>query len=148
MREFISDDRVSAFVCAKTGLAVTPGQYTQLGILQDSAVSCGFVFTHYTGHDVALTLAVAHPRALSKTFLIRSGHYLFDELSVARVTMLTQQRRVVDIATRLGAVIEGVKRSAFGVGRDAIMLGLLAKDWKFRSKAQTHFGPLSLNKGS
>lgn len=129
-REFISDDRVSAFVCAKTG--VNPGPHAALGIFQDGRVTVGFLFNHYSGRDVSLTLAIAHPRALTKTFLTRCGHYAFHELNCARITMLTEQPAVVRIAQRCGAEIEGIKREAFGPGRDAIMLGLLARDWKFK----------------
>lgn len=129
-REFISDDRVSAFVIAKTG--IDPGPHTALGIFQGGKVTVGFLFNHYTGRDIGLTLAIAHPRALTKEFLRRCGHYAFHELRVARVTMFTEQPAVVSIARRCGAEIEGVKRDAFGPGRNAIMLGLLARDWKFK----------------
>lgn len=129
-REFISDARVSAFVLEKTG--IDPGPHTALGILQDGKVTVGFLFNHYSGPDISLTLAIAHPRALTKEFLRRCGAYCYGELRVARVTMLTEQPAVVNIARRCGAEIEGIKRDAFGFGRDATMLGLLARDWRFK----------------
>jgi len=131
MREFVSDQRVTEYVCQRTGIRL--GQdHSCLGIVRDGVVLGGVVFTHFSGTDVSITVAVSSPRVFTKQFLIRVGQYIFSELRVSRVTILTEQPAVVEFALRRGAKIEGIKRDAFGPGRNATMLGLLASEWPFR----------------
>src|SRR4051812_35230132 len=98
MREFISDDRVAAFVSQRTGISLAKGQYTQLGVLENDKLTAGIVFNHYTGCDITVTVAADHPRTFTKTFLTRVGHYLFHELNCVRISVLTEQPNVVALA--------------------------------------------------
>jgi hypothetical protein len=130
-RIFSSGPEIADFVRKQTGISLAGSQHTQLGIIQNGQVRCGVVFNHFTGTDIHMT-AAGSPGAFTKVFLARLGAYLFEELRVARISITTEQPRVVALSERIGAKVEGVKRDAFGPGRDGTMLGLLAKDWRFK----------------
>jgi hypothetical protein len=127
MREFVSDERISTYVAARTDSVFALGQHTCLGIVQNGQVVAGVVFTAYSGTDIHVTVA-GSPGAFTKVFLKRCSHYVWKELGCIRISITTEQHAVADIALRLGAKFEGVKRDAFGLGRDAMMLGLLRNE--------------------
>jgi RimJ/RimL family protein N-acetyltransferase len=135
LRIFVSDQRIADYVCARTGIVLS-GSYSTLGIISDDEVVGGIVFNCFTGKDIHVTLA---GKVFSRAFLRRAAVYVFDELGCFRASMTTEQPKVVEIALRLGAKIEGKKRDHFGKGRDGVMLGLLKDEL-----AQTLFGATSL----
>ena len=124
----VSGEAVAAYVAARIGKDIVE-PYTALGVMDGGRVVAGVVFNGWTGPDIEITVA-NEPGRLTRGFLRRLARYAWDEAGAARVSITTESARVVDLAIRLGGTVEGIKRDAFGLGRDAVMLGILKKDWR------------------
>ena len=99
-----------------------------MGIERNGEIVAGVVFNCFTGHDVAVTVAGSR---FTRGFISAVGTYVFGKLGCLRMSITTEQPKVIEIAQRLGAKVEGLKRNHFGSGRDGIVLGLLKEEWKF-----------------
>jgi hypothetical protein len=122
------DERVVEFVSRKIGHAIYP-PFTAIGLERGGKIVAGVVFNCFTGPNVEATVAADHG-ALSVALIRACGRYAFGQLGCERVTFTTESRKVVSLAQRLNARVEGSLRSYFGRGRDGIVLGLLREDWK------------------
>ena len=122
-------DRVAAFVGARCGTAIV-APFTALGLERNGKLVAGCVFNVFTGPDIQVTVA-ALPGAITRAFVRACGAYVFGQLQCERASIETQHTAVVDLALRLGGVLEGCKHNAFGRDRHAHMLGILRTDWKF-----------------
>jgi hypothetical protein len=123
----VTDERVAWFVGEQCGTIIYP-PFTAMGIERDGEITAGVVFNCFTRHDIAVTVA-GGPFTLA--FIRAVGDYVFQQLRCLRISITTEQRKVIDIAQRLGAQTEGRKRNHFGEGRDGIVLGILREDWRF-----------------
>ena len=99
-----------------------------MGIERNGDICAGVIFNYYTGNDIYVTVAGG---PFSRGFISAVGKYVFEQVGCLRMTIQTEQPKVVDIAKRLGAKVEGVKRNYFGKGRDATVLGILREDWGY-----------------
>ena len=124
----VTDDRVARFVGAQIDAIIYP-PFTCIGIERNGEIIAGAIFNCFTGHDVELTLA---GQGWNRPFLRAIGEYPFGQLGCYRVQMTTEQEKVAEYAERLGARREGLLRGKFGPGRDGIVLGILAHEYKFR----------------
>lgn len=123
----VTDERVAQFVAKQCGVVVNP-PYTLMGLESRGDIIGGVVFNHWTGFDIHMTAA---GRGWTKGFLADVGCYLFDQLRVRRVTIITEQPKVVRLSERLGGQVEGLMREHFGPGRDAFVVGILKNDWAY-----------------
>lgn len=102
--------------------------YTCIGTEKDGSIVNGVVFNVFTGTDIHVTVA---GKLWSRKLIKEVGEYVFDQLGCLRITITTEQDRVVDIAKRLGGKIEGILRDQFGKGRNGYVIGILKDDWLF-----------------
>lgn len=125
----VTDERVARFVADRCGAVLSP-PFTCMGIERDGKVVGGVVFNVFTAFDVSVTVA-GDKGAFTLPFVRAVGWYVFHQIGKVRMTIITHQDSVVDIAMRMGAEIEGCKRNQFGVDRHGFVLGILKTDWKF-----------------
>lgn len=131
----ISDERAAQFLETQFGTFCPP--YTCMGIVRDGEVTGAVLFNQFEGADVHVTAA---GRGWTSGFLRAVGDYVYGQLGCERMTMTTEYEGVARYAERLGARREGVLRSHFGRGRDAIVLGVLQSEWLCSSVSQNQRG--------
>ena len=123
----VTDDRVARFVGARINSIIYP-PFTCMGIERDGQIIGGAVFNCFTGPDVEMTVA---GHGWTRRFCVAVGQYVFSQLGCVRMQVTTEQEAVASLAERLGGKREGILRDKFGTGRDGIVLGILAHEYRF-----------------
>ena len=123
----VTDERVARFVGERCGTIICP-PYTAMGIERDGKITAGVVFNCFTGNDIAVTVAGG---PFNRGFIAAVGRYVFEQVGCLRMSITTEQPKVIEIAQRLGAKVEGLKRNHFGKDRDGTVLGILREDWDY-----------------
>jgi hypothetical protein len=123
----VTDERVARFVGERCGRIIYP-PFTAMGIERSGGITAGAVFNCYSGSDIEVTVAGG---PFNRGFISAVGEYVFEQIGCLRMTITTEQPKVIEIAQRLGAQTEGLKRNHFGKGRHGTVLGILREDWKF-----------------
>ncbi|MGN6768275.1 MAG: GNAT family N-acetyltransferase [Rhizobiaceae bacterium] len=116
---------MARFVSERIGIGLCP-PYTAMGTEREGRIVNGVIFNCYEAADVHVTIA---GRSWTKGFLADVGQYVFGTLKRERITVQTEQPKIVRIAERLGGKVEGLKRNHFGPGRDAFIVGILKEDY-------------------
>ena len=129
----VTGEHVARFVSQRIGVALCP-PYTTLGLERDGLLVGGVVLNCWEGADIHLSAAGSH---WTPGFMRAVGQYIFGQLGCLRFTMETEQPEVAEYAKRLGGVVEGRLRDHFGEGRDAIIIGVLKKDYAYYRQSVT-----------
>lgn len=123
----VTDERVARFVGSRVDRTIVP-PFTCMGIEREGEVVAGVLFNHFTGFDCHVTVAGT---GWTKGFFADVGDYVFRQLKCERMTVVTQQPKVIRIAERLGGQVEGLMRNHFGPGKDGFLIGILKHDFRF-----------------
>ena len=88
------------------------------------------VFREYEFANIEV---VAVGTGWTRQFLREAGQYCFGQLKRERVSITARMsdRLVHDLAVRLGARLEGIKRNYYAKGEDAAMYGVLKDEYRF-----------------
>lgn len=124
----VTDDRVAGFVGARVGRFIYP-PWTAMGIERSGEIIAGAVFNCFTGPNVEVTVA---GKGWTPGFMRAVGRYVFGQLGCLRITVTTEQPEVERIALRCGGEVEGKMRDFYGPGRDATVIGILARDYRWK----------------
>lgn len=122
----VTDERVARFVGDRCGTTIYP-PYTCMGIEKHGEIVAGAVFNCFTRNDVEVTIA---GRGWTRAFIREVGRYVYDQLGCIRISITTEQPKIVRYAERLGGSVEGMKRNFFGRGQDAYLVGILKEEWR------------------
>lgn len=104
-----------------------------MGIEQDGTIVAGVIYNHWEGSDIHLTVA---GKGWTRAFLQAVGEYVFDTLGCERMTFITEQPDVEQLACRLGGQVEGRMRNHYGAGRDGVIIGVLRCEYKWHKVRQ------------
>lgn len=107
-----------------------------IGIIRDNRIVAAAAFSHYTGHDIELSVA-GEPGSGTKGFLQGLFQYVFDQCGCVRCTVKTRASNLpaIKLAKRLGFKHEGTMRQGFG-DEDAVIFGLLKEECHGRKRRQ------------
>lgn len=123
----VTDDRVARFVAERIGKSPCP-PFTVMGIERDGQIVGGCLFNQFEGADIHVSAA---GKGWTLPFLRAVGEYVYRQLGCERLSLTTESEEVARYAERLGGKREGVLRSHFGRGRDAIIIGVLREEYAY-----------------
>lgn len=122
----VDDDRVHRFLSERLGCALCP-PYSVMGHERDGEIIGAALFNCFEGANVHVSVA---GKGWTRGFIRAVGQYVYGQLGCERMTVTTADEKVAGYAERLGGKREGLLRSHFGKGKDAIIVGILADEWR------------------
>lgn len=123
----VADARVSTFIAERLNMPLCP-PYTCMGWEKDGEIVGAALFNCFEGPDVHVSAAGS---GWTRGFLRAVGDYVYRQLGCERMTLTTESYEVAGLAERLGGKVEGLLRSHFGKGRDAILIGILRNEYLY-----------------
>ncbi|TCP98281.1 hypothetical protein C8J46_105437 [Sphingomonas sp. PP-F2F-A104-K0414] len=129
--KIVADDRVPQFLADALGVTFSQ-PFVTMGIEKGGRICAGALLNCFNGGNVNLTAAGT---GWTRAFLNELGAYVFGALSCNRMTIVTAQVHVAELACRLGGKPEAVMRNHFGRGIDGIVVGILAHEYRYGSGA-------------
>ncbi len=132
----VSDSRFRPWLESRIGVEL-PRDAQFIGCIRDGKAIVAVGFSHYTGHDIELSVAGERGSG-SRTFLNAVFDYVFKQARCVRCTVRVRasNARANKLAHRLGFQQEGVLRLGYG-DEDAVIFGLTRNDYEQRRRQAT-----------
>ena len=132
------DAAVAAWVAARipwVGEAAAFGPCRAIGVARaDGTAAAGVVFSSYHPKFASIEIAAASetPRWLTRALVRQIMGYPFDQLGCLRVTAVTPRRAMPArrFLESFGFKREGLARRGFGAFGDAVIFGMLRREWR------------------
>lgn len=126
-----ADEMVAGWMAKRAGIEINP-PYTAFATLSDDGQIAGAVLFNDL-QEASVEVSIVAPRRVSRSLLRAAASYAFDTLGCSRVTARTRAstlpvRRFIEKA---GFRQEGVLRSYYRDGDDAIMFGMLKTECRW-----------------
>jgi hypothetical protein len=125
---------VGEYITEKTGMALVPGQYQAMMVVDDNSdFVAGVVFTNFRSTDVEVSCASESPAAWRPHVCRAIFKYVFDQLGCVRCTSVTVKgnKKARSFLESLGFQLEGNVRLGYDGRRDALIYGLLRSECRF-----------------
>ncbi len=136
------DAEVGAFVAERSPLERPDWSagFVGFGIVRsDGGLVAGVVFSNWHSGEkrIELSACADDPRAFSIRTLTSLGGYVFGQLGAYRCWAITSEdnRRAIKFLKGIGFIKEGTLAAHYGPGRNAVMMRVLAPEWKRRWQA-------------
>ncbi len=123
----VTDGRAARFVAERLGFIPAP-PFTVMGVERDGKITGACLFNQFEGANVHVSAAGS---GWTLPFMRALGDYVYHQLGCERMTLTTESDHVARYAERLGGQREGLMRSHFGPGRDAIIIGVLRDEFAY-----------------
>lgn len=106
-----------------------------IGVRRGDKLIAGFVYNHYLGHQIEVTVASVDPRWSLRRDIVRALFiYPFVQLGVTRLTCTVSvfNKKAIKLAEGLGFRREGLLRRGYDGVNDAYLYAMLREecDWK------------------
>ena len=127
-------DMVGAYITEKTGMALAPGMYQAIMVVNDEQdFVAGIVVTNFRKTDCEVSCASETPAAWRPEVCKTVFKYIFEQLGCVRCTSITvkSNRKARAFLEGLGFVLEGNARLGYDGVRDALIYGLLRSECRF-----------------
>lgn len=123
-------DRIAEWLGERLGEKFsTP--YTVIGGLQNDALACAWLFNHYNGRNIEVS--VASDGSVDRGFIMAAADYVFNQLKCERASCHVSENNHKSIAfiERIGWKREGFRENWYEDGSGAFLYGMKKEDCKW-----------------